>query len=275
MATLAKINGVAAASIAKVNGVAKADIAKVSGVDWPSGTWTPADLTNLYTWHDASDSSTITLSGAQVIEWADKSGNGISATTGAGPLGPTVAAADQNGLDALAFSGSQFLRNGTAWSGVGLSDFSVAVLARYTGIINTTQRGVCAIGTFNSNGYFYATVRSDVSNNVVVFTSSNSASSDPCARTPQDLYSSNDILSVIAHRTASEMGAIINGSEGAGATQPTLQSNFVNGYFFVGGYYDTAYLWIGKIYEIITTKAAMTSAEKTNLLAYWTTKWGL
>lgn len=48
MSTLAKINGLAAASIAKVNALAKASIAKVDGIDMPApapsgATWNPAD----------------------------------------------------------------------------------------------------------------------------------------------------------------------------------------------------------------------------------------
>lgn len=50
---------------------------------WPaaSGTpWTPEELGSLQAWLDASDANDFTLSGSQIISWADKSGNSIDAT---------------------------------------------------------------------------------------------------------------------------------------------------------------------------------------------------
>jgi hypothetical protein len=56
---------------------------RVSGLDlkaYLAGTppipWTPADLPGLYSWHEAWDASTITLSGQNASEWRDKSGAG-------------------------------------------------------------------------------------------------------------------------------------------------------------------------------------------------------
>lgn len=76
--------------------------------------WTPADI-NTALWHDASDSATITLDGGVVSAWSDKSGSANHATQSTGASRPAVVSAGQNGLDVLAFDGSNdFLRWSTA-----------------------------------------------------------------------------------------------------------------------------------------------------------------
>ena len=69
----------------------------------PSGAtlWTPADVTTT-AWYDASDASTVTLSGTDVTAWADKSGNGYTATQ-TGSFNPTYATALVNGLNSIEF----------------------------------------------------------------------------------------------------------------------------------------------------------------------------
>jgi hypothetical protein len=68
----------------------------------PSSTpppFTPASLTDLAMWLDASDTSTITLDGSNNVEvWADKSGNGRNATQANATLRPSYATNAQNGL---------------------------------------------------------------------------------------------------------------------------------------------------------------------------------
>lgn len=51
------------------------------GLDSKNPPWTPAQLSTAL-WLDAADTSTITLSGPRVSQWADKSGNGRNATQG-------------------------------------------------------------------------------------------------------------------------------------------------------------------------------------------------
>ncbi|MEA3272466.1 MAG: hypothetical protein U9P90_02255 [Patescibacteria group bacterium] len=59
--------------------------------------WTPANLTNLELWLDASDSGTITKDGSnKVSQWDDKSGNGNHATQGTEANQPAYNAADNS-----------------------------------------------------------------------------------------------------------------------------------------------------------------------------------
>lgn len=70
--------------------------------------WTPVQLVTLM-WFDASDSSTITLDGASVTQWADKSGNSHVATQSTASKRPALVSAGQNGLDVIRFAGDDVL----------------------------------------------------------------------------------------------------------------------------------------------------------------------
>jgi hypothetical protein len=76
-----------------------------TGVNLP---WTPADISTSI-WFDADDANSITLSGSSVVQWNDKSGNGIHADGGFTNK-PTVAASSLGGRSTLAFGGSAALR---------------------------------------------------------------------------------------------------------------------------------------------------------------------
>lgn len=73
---------------------------KMSGASPRYDLWTPAEITTL-AWYDAYDSSTITEVGGAVSAWADKSGNGYSATQGVGSKQPTTGTRTLNGLNVL------------------------------------------------------------------------------------------------------------------------------------------------------------------------------
>lgn len=94
-------------------------------------------------WWDASDAATITLSGANVTAWADKSGNGYTLTPG---TSPTYATAAQNGLNVVEFNGTnQYLTSGASLTGNDRTCF--AVLKRvsgtgYQGIVQSSSYGM-------------------------------------------------------------------------------------------------------------------------------------
>lgn len=85
-----------------------------------AGAWTPADLVDGRLWLDASDSSTITLSGSSISLWEDKIGSNdatdavnssnVTITT----KRPTIATSAQNGLDAIAVNGSRWFDHGSS-----------------------------------------------------------------------------------------------------------------------------------------------------------------
>lgn len=70
--------------------------------------WTAEHLA-AWMWFDASDSSTITLDGSSVTQWADKSGNSHVATQSTASKRPALVSAGQNGLDVIRFAGDDVL----------------------------------------------------------------------------------------------------------------------------------------------------------------------
>ena len=67
--------------------------------------WTPADI-GVNAWWDASDASSITVTGSGVSTWADKSGNGFDATQGSDGQRPLTGGRTIGGLNALEFDNS-------------------------------------------------------------------------------------------------------------------------------------------------------------------------
>lgn len=75
----------------------------------PSG-WTPASIDNysLFAWYDASDTSTLTVSGGVASAWADKSVNNRDLTAASGQR-PGSGSLTQNGLNVLDFDSDKFV----------------------------------------------------------------------------------------------------------------------------------------------------------------------
>ena len=75
----------------------------------------PASILGCQLWLDAADTSSITLSGSNVTQWRDKSGNGL--TVSAASSQPTYVTNALNGLGTLAFNGGQNLSAGSVTAG--------------------------------------------------------------------------------------------------------------------------------------------------------------
>jgi hypothetical protein len=101
------------------------------GLAGPSSTaaWTPADLgASLALWLDAEDASTITLNGATVVQWDDKSGNGRHVTQPAAANQPSYETTGLNGKPTIKVpTEAQFLSLADANPTFGATDLSTAV----------------------------------------------------------------------------------------------------------------------------------------------------
>jgi len=100
----------------------------------PSQPWTPLNLTGLVAWYDAQDSATRILSGANLTQWNDKSGNGYNATGSAVQTGASNTAI--NGFPAANFSGTDALM-----ASVSPGSFPSAITL-YVVVNNTTSSGL-------------------------------------------------------------------------------------------------------------------------------------
>ena len=102
-------------------------------------TFQPSDISNCALWLDAADESTMTLSGSNVTQWRDKSGNGNNALANTGTV--TTNSTRINGLNTIRFSTSSFLT---------ISSFAMAANVSMFAVL----RGVGAQGSGNF-GYFF------------------------------------------------------------------------------------------------------------------------
>jgi len=75
---------------------------------WDSIVFSPLNLIPSL-WLDASDASTITLSGNEVVSWSDKSGNGLGCSQGTSANRPIKVSTEQNSLDVIRFVASDYL----------------------------------------------------------------------------------------------------------------------------------------------------------------------
>jgi hypothetical protein len=85
-------------------------------------------------WLDASDLTTITLSGSNVTQWDDKSGNGRNLTQGTAAARPISGTVSQNGLNVLHFESGDVLAHSTASTWNFLHDgtqYLIAQVARF------------------------------------------------------------------------------------------------------------------------------------------------
>lgn len=71
-----------------------------------SASTSPVLVSGLYTWYDASDASTITITDGNISQWNDKSPNGRHATQTNASQRPTLSSNIQNGLSVVSFNGT-------------------------------------------------------------------------------------------------------------------------------------------------------------------------
>ena len=80
---------------------------------------------NLTGYWDASNASSVTLSSGKVSQLNDLSGNGRHMVQATGANQPTYTTAAKNGLNAMQFSGSQWMEPASTWSQTDLTFFMV------------------------------------------------------------------------------------------------------------------------------------------------------
>ena len=120
----------------------------------------PLSIAGCKLWLDASDTSTISLSGSAVTQWNDKSGNGYNFAQGTSANRPSSGTRTQNGLNVIDFDGTNdFLTTTASKSAFNFLNNTTATL--FLAMKNDTTTGVQFIICNNggSNGqigiYYY------------------------------------------------------------------------------------------------------------------------
>ena len=212
----------------------------------------PRTIATCSLWLDATDSSTLTLSGTSVTTWKDKSGNSRNATGGTSPTRTT------NGV---VFNGSsQYLA--TTYTAVPSAE-SVFVVATWTG---TTTKSYSMIGSSAGNGRSYVVTRPSSGAVTVQWRRRGVAG---YAATSGVVASTRFLSSAIFTGTGGTTG--FNG----GAQSTSAAFTFTGTGTTTIGVSATTEYFQGTINELVVYAAALTSAQRQQVEGYLAWKWGL
>ncbi len=224
--------------------------------------WSPSALTPQL-WLDADDATTITLNGATVSEWRDKSGNARHATQITAASQPTRTAAALNGKPVLTFDGTaDFLNLGTGLdflAGVSHSAFIVTkptVFNNIYGAANGNSGANSLHVGFNGTTYRMNYWTNDYTP----------------ARTANFVSGSANIVNYIwTSGTSKEI--LANGkSEGTTATAGVIGT--MSGGGRIGNIVGQGFI-AGDIAEMVFFTGAISAANRESMEGYLAHKWGL
>ena len=244
----------------------------------PVSTFNPTSVSGCALWMDASDSSTVTLSGSNVSSITDKSGNGLTMTA-TGTL-PYVSNA-QNGLNAIGnFAINAYLSTSSTNFDFGTGDFAIFAVARSA----STSGGIYPIisknlgfgsGAPTSNYWFLW--RNNASTGSFVLSYVTSGSNTVQASTSATVSTNSwYMISGLALRSSVSAAFYNGGNVGFGAGNATT----VNpgsipiriGASILGA---SSLTWGSLIGEIIVYNGTISGTQRQQIEAYLSWKWGL
>ena len=251
--------------------------------------WRPSNLGSaLALWLDAEDAASITLNGATVAQWNDKSGNASHVSQATAALQPEYAATGLLSKPTLRFnspSAGRFLVSTASFPSMS-SGVSAMVVAQIDTAAN--HNGYVGVGEMvanTSNFEFYRQANDDVgspnSGNLVVvanrggsFRFRNNLNASPVAGAP---HIATTVISASNNAFLS-----INGGENLATGQEEPGGTFIpqgTGIIRVGiGFLDastTLRVMRGRISEIVMSASPWSTADRQRLEGYLAHKWAL
>ena len=226
----------------------------------------PTDIGGCQLWLDASDSTTISLTGSTVTQINDKSGNSNNTSSSTGTV--SYAAGGLNSRPAFSFNATGGFRGPTSITGTTLTAFTVATLnsgvnynGRLLGLANATQNDYayattgqpffCRNGGPNVSGYRNNTYMSYQINTF----------DTPFIGTSQFTGSSNSTS--------------INGTPGTAVADANGSFSITKYGFGCEGLSDAGVNWYGYCSEMILYNSLLSTPQRQQVEAYLAQKWGL
>jgi hypothetical protein len=215
----------------------------------------PTDIDGCQLWLDAADASTVTLSGSNVTQWIDKSGNGNTVTQTTSSNQPTYVTNVVNGNPVVRFNGTSHVLQTTSFTSLGTNSVSFWLVER-----NLSGSGGNAPFSFNSGP-----------NNGIVFQNNNGL---------QPLPNSVPYTSSVARidfynrtNTGSGDSTYLNGTVVSirdDNTTGTYGTTFAVGMRILSTIYTS-----GDICEILIFIGMPTTSQRQTIEGYLAHKWGL
>jgi hypothetical protein len=241
-------------------------ILSATGIDFP------ALIPNLVARYDASDLSSISVSGSDVTQWNDVSGNARHATQGTSANRPKSGTRTINGINAIDFDGTNdyLFNNGVAASFSGADKpFTVFIMqARdVTGNLVPWSLGNTTTGT----PYFWQRGDTlqlrDSSSNITVLTTTGISAATPLFATFRSSglnFTGYLNKTLVNTGTAYDRGTI------------TLNRGTIGAFSSIGGVVGTfGEFFNGLIGELIYYDRELTDLEVTQVHDYLSVKWGI
>ena len=227
--------------------------------------WSPLVPGGCQLWLDATDSSTLTLSGSNVTQWRDKSGNAANATASGNGLFYTQSAINSNYAVLLPgnspyvyFTGAS--TSGTIYNAVFIVATTISGITQYARLFSFGGSS-----DYNSIGNMVIDWNSPggiiIERNQIITPSTNPL-----------VYSTPFITSTVISGT-SALG-YINGSNTLTGT--TTSTNFTYSQYELGSYTGfSAYSWFGYVGEVIVYNSLISDPQRQQVEGYLAWKWGL
>ncbi len=230
--------------------------------------FTPVTLSNCSLWLDAADRTTITLSGSNVTQWNDKSGNGNNVTQGTGSLQPTYSSTS----NAIVFNATGYLSIPNALS---------LITPTYT-VFVVDKRATSNVS------FFIGEHTVAIANTALILGYNDTSTSHHTTAYVADLQ-----VTIPAYQGASEprrmhrfgytgttRNTFINGgqysaSQSFSNTLPVWSNANVGAGFWSPGQAGQTWWYVGNIHEVLFFNRVLTTSESQQVEGYLAWKWGL
>jgi hypothetical protein len=225
----------------------------------PTGLSPSTITSNLLVWYNGTDSSSIVLSGSNVTQWQDRSGNGFNLAPKSSSF-PTLS--NLNGFQALYFPANGGLIN----SNIGISS-SYSVFAVANRSASATQYQYISKFNSSADGFLFFGVNSG---NFATFAGNGSTTwwdlnanspTTPVATTPLLLEATNSSTVLTPYAS----GIALNTKNGT-----TVQTTGL----ILGMQVDNSQPWLGNIGEYIVYNKVLSTSERQQVEGYLAWKWG-
>lgn len=213
----------------------------------------PNLLSNCALWLDGADRTTLTLSGSNVTQWNDKSGNG----TNAGAYNTTPFPTYSSSNTSVQFSGAQGLTTSLSASTNIQSGFVVAL---FTAVANTNT----LLGSANGDGGRQFRVSGSVLQTI---------SQSVAGVVTSGATLSNSIVYICEYvNDGTTLTHYLTGSTYASGSARTYGTTLTTS---IGLRFGGAEGFAGNIYEICVYNSALSTSARQQVEGYLATKWGL
>jgi hypothetical protein len=245
----------------------------------------PTDILGCALWLDGSDKSSMTLSGNNVTQWNDKSGNGYNFVTQGSFAPPVISNNAISTKSAVLFTGNntqndsanQILTNSSFPLNSSTEGYSIFVVSKQNSS-HPTYSGynylVSAYGGGAGNGLIYGTTYSNYLITANGTAGPISGFNDLSDNIPNTLMTSTTQTGMVV--SGSVLTPYLNGVAMTTKTGTCVALTGISiGNAYAPGQSFTAQTWGGLICEVFIYNSALTTAQRQQVEGYLAWKWGL